>query len=108
LAAYELSFVEDSNIQQHIADYMEADGYRLDHKKAHLLREYFADGKLSERAIVQILSGEKTRKPKSNVSKPFQLKSSVVSQYFKQGQSKKEIEQIIEKALAQYFAGMQE
>ena len=65
LAAYEISFVEDKDKQQQIAEFMEYDGYKLDMKKAALLREYHEGGKLTESAIVQILSGEKTRKPKS-------------------------------------------
>lgn len=103
LSAYELSFVEDSEKQQQIIDYMESDGYKLNMKKAELLREYYENKKLTESAIIQILSGEKTRGPQTDKPKPVRIKPAVVSKYFTSGQSQKEIESIIEKALALYF-----
>jgi len=104
LAAYELSFVEDKDKQQQIAEFMEYDGYKLDMKKAALLREYHEGGKLTESAIVQILSGEKTRKPKSDKPKAVKIKPAVITKYFTAGQTQKEIEDTIDKALALYFA----
>jgi len=104
LAAYELSFVEDKDKQQQIAEFMEYDGYKLDMKKAVLLREYHEGGKLTESAIVQILSGEKTRKPKSDKPKAVKIKPAVITKYFTAGQTPKEIEDTIDKALALYFA----
>ena len=59
LAAYDLSFVEDTAKQQQIADLMESDSYKVDMKKAGLLRSYYETSKLTDTAIVQILSGEK-------------------------------------------------
>ena len=104
LAAYELSFVEDKDKQQQIAEFMEYDGYKLDMKKAGLLREHHENGKLTEDAIVQILSGEKTRKPKSNKPKAVKIKPAVITKYFTAGQTQKQIEDTIDKALALYFA----
>ena len=104
LAAYELSFVEDKEKQQQIAEFMEYDGYKLDMKKAALLREYHEGGRLTESAIVQILSGEKTRKPKSDKPKAVKIKPAVITKYFTAGQTPKEIEDTIDKALAFYFA----
>ena len=103
LSAYELSFVDDKEKQQQIADYIEYDEYRLDMKTAKLLREYYESKKLTDDAIRQILSGEKTRGPKTDKPKPVKIKLAVVSKYFTPDQSKKEIEEIIEKALALYF-----
>ena len=104
LAAYELSFVEDKDKQQQIAEFMEYNGYKLDMKKAGLLREHHENGKLTEDAIVQILSGEKTRKPKSNKPKAVKIKPAVITKYFTAGQTQKQIEDTIDKALALYFA----
>lgn len=47
LAAYDLSFVENSNQQQQISDLMESEGYKVDMKKAELLRSYYETGKLT-------------------------------------------------------------
>jgi len=103
LSAYELSFVDDMEKQQQIADYIEYDEHKIDMKTAQLLREYYAGKKLTDDAIRQILSGEKTRGPKTDKPKPVKIKPAVVSKYFTPDQSKKEIEEIIEKALALYF-----
>ncbi len=103
LAAYDLSFVEDTAKQQQVADLMESDNYQMDMKKAELFRSYYETGKLTDPAIVQILSGEKTRKPKSNKPQPVKIKPAVISKYFSAQQTQKEIEEVIDKALALYF-----
>jgi len=103
LSAYELSFVDDMEKQQQIADYIEYDEHKIDMKTSQLLRDYYEGKKLTDDAIRQILSGEKTRGPKTDKPKPVKIKPAVVSKYFTPDQSKKEIEEIIEKALALYF-----
>lgn len=106
LAAYDLSFVEDTAKQQQIADLMESDSYKVDMKKAELFHSYYETGKLNDTAIVQILSGEKTRKPKSNKPQPVKIKPAVISKYFTPQQSRQEIEETIDKALALYFENL--
>jgi ParB family chromosome partitioning protein len=101
LAAYDLSFI-DRKSQSVIADSIKS-GRKVDMKIAALLRDYHEKSKLTEKAIEQILSGEKSGKSK-NKSKYFSLKSAVVGKFFTDGQSKSEIEEIIEKALSQYFS----
>ena len=103
LAAYGLSFVEDMAKQQQIADLMESDSYKVDMKKAELLRNYYETNKLTDTAIVQILSGEKTRKPKSSKPQPVKVGPAVITKYFTAQQTVKEIEETIDKALAFYF-----
>lgn len=103
LAAYDLSFVEATEKQQQIADLMESDGYKVDMKKAELLRSYYETNRLTDTAIVQILSGEKTRKAKSNKPKPVKVKPAVITKYFTPQQTAEEIEETIGKALAFYF-----
>lgn len=103
LAAYDLSFVEDTGKQQRIADLMVSEGYKLDMKKAELLRNYYETGKLTDVTTTQILSGEKTRKPKSDKPQYIKVKTSVITKYFTAGQSAKEIEETIERALEFYF-----
>lgn len=103
LAAYDLSFVKDKTKQQQIADLMESDGYKVDMKKAELFHDYYETNKLTDTAIVQILSGEKTRKPKSSKPQPVKVKPAVITKYFTAQQTAKEIEETIDKALAFYF-----
>ncbi len=103
LAAYTLSFIEDGDKQGQIADLMENDSYKVDMKKAELLRNYYETGKLNDTSVVQILSGEKTRKSKTNKPQPVKVKPAVITKYFTAGQSAKEIEDTIERALALYF-----
>lgn len=103
LAAYDLSFIENADMQNQIAGLMESDNYKIDMKKAELLRNYYETGKLNDATIVQILSGEKTRKPKTNKPQPFKVKPAVITKYFTSGQSAKEIEDTIDRALALYF-----
>jgi len=98
-----LSFILDQKKQQAIADLMINDNYKLDGNKADLLRTYHERGKLTDSDIMQILSGEKERKPKNNKPQPVKIKPAVVSKYFTRSQTKKEIEEIIDKALEFYF-----
>ena len=65
LAAYDLSFVEDTAKQQQIADLMESDSYKVDMKKAGLLRSYYETSKLTDTAIVQILPARKQGNPRA-------------------------------------------
>ncbi|MCL1831737.1 MAG: ParB N-terminal domain-containing protein [Oscillospiraceae bacterium] len=105
LAAYDLSFIEESDSQSLIADTIKTGDRKVDMKMAALLREYYEKNKLTEKAILQIMSGEKTGKPRgSDKPKAFSLKSAVVGKYFTAEQTKSEIEQIIDTALSQYFA----
>lgn len=98
-----LSFVLDKENQQTIADLIKNDNYKMDGKKAELLRSHYESKKLTDTAILQILSGEKTRKPKSNKPQPVKIKPAVITKYFTTGQSPKEIEDTIDKALELYF-----
>ncbi len=108
LAAYDLSFIEDTEKQQRIADLMTSNSYKLDMKKAELLRNYYEARKLTDIAMTQILSGEKTRKPKSNKPQPIKVKPALITKYFTAGQSAKEIEEIIDRALELYFDSQNE
>ena len=103
LAAYELSFIEDTYCQKQIAQMMASDHYKVDRKKAELLRSYYEAGKLNDIFVMQILSGEKTGKPRVNRPRPFPVKRAVIIKYFTEGQSAREIEDTIERALALYF-----
>ena len=103
LAAYDLAFVADTSIQQQIADLIQLGNYKVDMRKARLLRSCYEAGELTNPVIVQILSGEKTKKPQADKPQPFKIKPAIITKYFTAGQSGEEMETIIDKALALYF-----
>lgn len=103
LTAYTLSFIDDKENQKYIATFAESENYKIDMKKAELLRQYHESKKLTAPAIEEIVSGEKTRKAKSNKPKPVKVKEAVIKKYFTEGETVKEIEEVIEKALDVYF-----
>ncbi|MFI3214978.1 MAG: ParB N-terminal domain-containing protein [Eubacteriales bacterium] len=106
LTAYTLSFIDNEDKQNIIADFVVNDNYKLDMKKAELLKEYYMKSTLSEKHIEQILSGEKSKKPKSTAPKPVKVKNTVIKKFFTDNETPKEIEETIEKALEMYFEVM--
>lgn len=104
VAAYELSFIENTDMQQQIYDSMQSENFKLDMKKAELLRQYYGSKKLTELTIHQILSGEMLKRSKSPKKPLVKIKQSVITKYFTEQQSQKEIEETIEKALEMYFS----
>lgn len=96
-----LSYLSETE-QQTVELVLSENEYKLDGKKAALLREY--TGRLNQELTEQILFGEKTRKPKSKAPQPFKLKAKIYSKYFKPETKATEIEQIIDEALSLYFS----
>lgn len=101
-AAYDISFVKAEQ-QPLIAELIVRDNYRIDTKKSALLHDYARKGKLTEERIRQIITEEKSRKPKSSLQ-PIRIKETVINRFFDNQQSRKEIEETIIKALEFYFA----
>ena len=102
-AAYDLSFIREESIQLAIADIIEKDGCRIDTKMSGIIHGYAKNGKITMDLVRQIVAGEKRRKPKDGSSKPVRVREAVINRYFTGGQSRKEIEDTIEKALELYF-----
>ena len=103
LAAYDISFIESKEYQEILEEYLQG-GYRLDTKKAALFHSCAKAGNLTEKMIAEILSGEKSEALEAAKPKTFHLKPTVISRYFTPVQSRKEIEETIEKALELYFS----
>ena len=101
-----LTFITNKEIQRMITMCIKQYNYKVDGKKAELLRQYYENNTLTEERIEQILS-IKTRKPSSSKVQPVKIKATIVSKYFSREQSQKEIEEVIDKALALYFAEKQ-
>jgi len=101
LTAYQLSFIEDENSQNRIAEYVQS-GYKVDMKKAEILREYYENGDLTDETISQVLSCKNPTERKS-----FKLSAEILDGFFNAEQGKNEIEQIIINALQFYYASFQ-
>ena len=82
--------------------------YKVDMKKAESLREFSEGKKLTNEKMMQILSGELYKKPKPKTAPPLKVKAKVYQKYFNDKYSQAEMEVIIDKALAMYFANMGE
>ena len=105
ISAYTISFLTQDE-QQALDKTMNLNGFKVDMKKADLLRQYSERGKLDEERIYLILSGEMGQKPKSNRTPTVKVDKEVYAKYFKSGQSVKEIQDIVEKALELYFSNL--
>lgn len=99
--AYDLSFIEDTIMQEILEDYLQG-GHNLDKKKSELLHAYGKANRLTEPLLEEILMGNQAA-AQPPAPKPIRLKPTVISRYFTPAQSKKEIEDTIEKALELYF-----
>nr|WP_308624639.1 ParB N-terminal domain-containing protein [uncultured Eisenbergiella sp.] len=102
-SAVALSFLTETE-QCQLDQCIELNCYKVDGKKADLLREYSEKGKLSEDKIFLILSGELGKKPQPNRAPTVKVDRKVYAQYFRPDQPAKEVQDIVEKALALYFS----
>ena len=100
IPAVMLSYLKDAE-QQLLADYMEQSSLTVDMKKADMLRKYSEKGKLDEDSIQQILTGAAVYKP--NRTPTVKINKTVYAKYFKQNQSAREVQKVVEKALDMYF-----
>ena len=102
-AAYDFSFIKEEAYQMLVAQMIEQ-GEKVDLKKSSLIHDYAKKGRLTEEVIRQIVGGEKTKSPKGKGPQPIKIRGTVISRFFDEKQSRKEIEKIVEKALELYFA----
>ena len=100
-AAVQLSYLEQEE-QQMVEAVLSESEYKVNESKAVLLREY--TGKLTPERAEQILSGEFNRKPKKSTAAAFKVKPAIYKKYFTASISQKEIDIIVDEALALYFA----
>jgi ParB family chromosome partitioning protein len=99
-SAVTLSYLRETE-QELFANCMEQIGLSVDIKKANAIRQFSGKGKLNSESIHRILSGETT--PKPNRTPTVKVDKAVYAKYFKPSQSAKEVQNIVEKALAIYF-----
>ena len=99
----ELSFLSEET-QETVAE--QSEDFKIDMKKAKALREAAdSEGDIDTAAIVRIITGTGNVKPKPRNVK---ISDEVYSRFFTADMKKKEVTETIEKALAFYFANMEE
>ena len=103
IPAVTLSFLQEIQ-QQSLDKCMELNGFKVDMKKADVLRKFSEKGKLDDDSLYLILSGEVGQNPKPNRTPTVKVNKSVYVKYFRPEQPAKEVEEIVEKALALYFS----
>lgn len=104
VAAVDLSFLMVME-QQMIDTVLSESEFKLDQKKAALLRSY--SGRLTPELTEEIISGVKNRKPKSPAPPPHKVKHTIYSKYFAPDVKQSEFERVVDEALALYFAQKQ-
>ena len=102
-AGVELSFLSE-NAQNVVAE--QAEDFKIDMKKAKALHDAAdKEGNIDTALIVRIITGTADVKPKP---KSVKISDDVYSRYFTADMKKKEVTETIEKALAFYFANMED
>lgn len=101
-AGVDLSYLSEEN-QEMVEAIISENSFKVDIKKASLLRQYDKEDKLNWNTAKQIISGD-TLKSTGKV-KPFKIQSQIISKFFK-SEDKRAIEKTIEKALEYYFSQM--
>lgn len=102
IPAVALSYISEDN-QQAIDLLLDINDYKIDLKKAELLKHYQENKKLNDTMLNKILSGDMKPKKKSTKAAGFKLKPKLIQKYFSVEQKSNEIEEVIEKALEMYF-----
>jgi len=104
-AGVDLSYLSAEN-QEMIEAIVSEDTFKVDMKKASMIRTYEDEGKLNWKTAKSIITGEEMKDP--NKQKPIKLQPKMISKFFSANQNQKEIENIIEKALEMYFQKQKE
>jgi ParB family chromosome partitioning protein len=102
-AAVSLSYLSAQE-QTELNRLLDENKYKINIKKAELIREFSANKKLNNTVMEQILSGEFNKKSKSKTPAQFVIKQKIYKRYFDETKSHTEVESIIVKALEEYFA----
>lgn len=106
IAAVDISFLKEDE-QESIEEILENNKFRVDIKKATVLKKLSQNRNLTEEKAFDILSGKYFDNSSKN-PKSIKIKPKIISKYFSENQNQKEIEEIIENALELYFSQNQE
>jgi ParB family chromosome partitioning protein len=102
-AGVDLSYLSQEN-QEMVEAIISENTFKVDMKKATLLRKHEKEGKLNWNTAQKIISGDMLKS--IGKVKPFKLQPTIISKYFNPNDDKKAIEKTIEKALDFYFSQM--
>ncbi len=100
VASVELSYLLEQE-QQMVEELLKNKKCKVNHKKAKILRK--SKGRLDDKLVAEIILDEVINNQDVNKSKPIKIRHTVISKYFTAGETKEEIEDIIEIALEDYF-----
>lgn len=104
-AGVDLSYLSEEK-QEMIDAIVSEDTFKVDMKKASMIRACEKEGTLDWKTAKSIITGEAMKDP--NKQKPIKIHPKVIGKFFSPGQDNKEIEGIIEKALNLFFQRQQE
>lgn len=102
ISAVTISYLSPDE-QNELNSILEKTTYKINLKKADILRNFSEERKLTNEKIEQILSGMIDKKTKSKSFPPVKIKHKIYSKYFNANVKQNEIEATIDKALAEYF-----
>lgn len=98
----EISYL-NPEYQSYLAGYIDS-GKKIDLEKAQKLRDLQKGNRLNEVTMEKVLDGTYKSKKKKSVLKGIKVNSSIMKKYFKEEQSEKDVQSIIDKALELYFS----
>ena len=101
IPAVTLSYLKVTE-QKQLDKCMEQNGFKVDMRKADVLRDYSSRGKLDSESIYLILNGEVGQPPKKNRTPTVKVSKAVYVKYFTPKQTTREIQDYVEKALDFY------
>jgi ParB family chromosome partitioning protein len=102
-AGVDLSYL-NKDTQEMVEAIISENTFKVDMKKASMIRAFDKSGKLNWDTAKAIISGEINKKEAK--AKPFKLQPTIILKYFNSNEDKKAIEKTIEKALEFYFSQM--
>ncbi len=102
IPAVSISYLTDE-MQLIIEALLQEYNYKIDMKKADLLKQYLGINKLDEEKIRKILSAELEKSKKPQKAPPLKIKPKIIQRFFTSDYKNSEIEDVIEKALELYF-----
>jgi ParB family chromosome partitioning protein len=102
IPAVTLSFLKEAE-QAALDTCLEREGLVVDMKTAETLRQLSGQGKLDADSILSVLTGEASRRPSPSRTPAVKIRKAVYARYFQPNQPAKEVQDIVEKALEQYF-----
>ena len=103
LSAVTLSFLNEKE-QEVLNQCLDLNSFKVDMKKSEVLRDYSEKHKLDEDTIYLILNGDLGQPEKKSSNRTPSIGRSTYKKYFHSGQSQKEVQSVIDKALALYFS----